>query len=151
MVLTHKFYIVVWCLEQQWGWNSINVLDYLISVRMTYPVINHSVCFVVSFRSNVLNITRLNYIVQWKYEYKHVISITTDHFTGKITLNNSESPFYQTAYFLHLLLLSLLLEWNKMCMCTESLSVVHWCVKSISQHFLNLLAFLSKGFWSLCW
>lgn len=115
------FFFAGWWPEQQWGWNSVYVLNYLISIPMAYPGIKHSVCFAVSFKSNVLSITRSNYIVRWKYEHTHVIGITIDHFTGKITLNNSESPFHQWTHLLHWLLMPPLLEWNKACMYTESL------------------------------
>ena len=74
---------------------------------MVYPVIKHSVCFAVSLKSNILSITRPSYIVWWKYEHTHVIDITIDHFIGKTTLNNSESPFHQWGHLLNLLLMPL--------------------------------------------
>ena len=98
--------------------NYMSIKNYLISIPMAYPVMNHSVCFAVLFRSNVLSITRLNYIVQWKYKHKCVIGITIDHFIGEIILNNLEPLFHQRAHLLYLLLLPPLLEWNKACMCT---------------------------------
>lgn len=142
--------ILFWCPERRWGWNSMNVLNCLISIPMTYPVIHHSVIFAVSFGSNVLSITKPNYIVRWKSEHKHVIGITIDHSIGKITLNSSESSSHQKVYLLHVIAAPIV--------GMEQSQHVHreppYSSLVCQEHFpmlSRLAGFQFKGFWSLCW
>lgn len=142
--------ILFWCPERQWGWNSMNVLNDLISILMTSPVINHSVSFALSFRSCVLTITMPNYTVRWKYEHKHVIGITIDHFTGKITLSSSVSPCHQKAHLLHVTAASIVGMKQSQYVHREPLHSSLLC----PEHFpmlSKLAGFQSKGFWNLWW